>query len=957
MSFNKRGPGSFGGLQGRDKKRAKNAEFRNIRVQKDFSKARMIQVEDFVEARAFEVNAMENALIEAKKANNTRAFQTLPRHLRRRAASHNVKRMPARLRAKALDEMGKSDQPSKKQLKQQQKATGNSSGNVGAVVAGATTISTLSKSRGKPNRRQRRKATSIAAEYQRRQSPEKQKRWLETHIWHAKRMHMKKRWNTMIAETPAQKSHRASYRAASTKCMIQDLSFMVTIQITGSKGNQKMMYEVLNAVASPTEVSVGAKRFVDGSRIVPLTLYKAFEYPMGCIGPAIGLWQQQLQDDGEENKRFWLRVHPAMKDQILTELSKAVNLICYSANSNSSEIEIQDITADLCWFDLTGDLASTNLLKTILTPVNETSSQNTTANNEKQLMGSQVWNILTGNNNNDSPGTSIISPSALSNGIVLGFEVEDPRLTFPHKQRTTSPENGSNETSNNEVVDELFRNWPNCSASYSKIWNPTHCKTLLNTRQTDHQLNLRRKNALVPGQKLKYDPEIDIKVPILLIQKSAQSLSGSGSSSNNSDLYQGNCGGGDLTRGWMLVVPSGWAMSFWLSLVFAGGRPNCGLKEQANIALESTIPIYPRMWVGTHGYREWIEEQAFEKWMAWHKKPPAKRISFGKIGTRIQDSLLISKSVVEDRNSVSPFYPSLGVLLPQNRGDCDDEGMGKYSCENKWIKETDGLELSTGQSGVSVEKKENEDESKSLVENNRKESKYWTLKGEKIIETVIKCISNSSSSSSSSSYKNSRGTGATQSRKDNLGVRGSDNSDAMEIENPVTIPLSPSDSDMYLSFEEWCTPISKLINRSKQTRYSYHQDNKPDRYDLSKAMVNVHLKCCKRGVPNYNAIIATPTSSSSSDKKERIGYIIDGGFGYKSGQGHGIGVCSLYSLYLLSKSRYYHQQDQKRSIANSIAADGNSHDSGGGGSQFKVSWVNVDDSNVNWRTGLLQLLA
>lgn len=33
-----------------------------------------------------------------------RAFQTLPRHLRRRAASHNARRVPGRLRAKAASE-------------------------------------------------------------------------------------------------------------------------------------------------------------------------------------------------------------------------------------------------------------------------------------------------------------------------------------------------------------------------------------------------------------------------------------------------------------------------------------------------------------------------------------------------------------------------------------------------------------------------------------------------------------------------------------------------------------------------------------------------------------------------------------------------------------------------------------------------------------------------------------
>lgn len=36
---------------------------------------------------------------------NSRTFQSLPRHLRRRAASHNPKRVPKRLRSRAAAEV------------------------------------------------------------------------------------------------------------------------------------------------------------------------------------------------------------------------------------------------------------------------------------------------------------------------------------------------------------------------------------------------------------------------------------------------------------------------------------------------------------------------------------------------------------------------------------------------------------------------------------------------------------------------------------------------------------------------------------------------------------------------------------------------------------------------------------------------------------------------------------
>lgn len=60
---------------------------------------------DFAQARAFEINAMHTAMRQSKDSAAQRAFQSLPRNLRRRAASHNIKRLPVRLRERAMREV------------------------------------------------------------------------------------------------------------------------------------------------------------------------------------------------------------------------------------------------------------------------------------------------------------------------------------------------------------------------------------------------------------------------------------------------------------------------------------------------------------------------------------------------------------------------------------------------------------------------------------------------------------------------------------------------------------------------------------------------------------------------------------------------------------------------------------------------------------------------------------
>jgi len=64
-----------------------------------------LNVEKFVIAREFEIKALEDGMKKSKNLLSQRAFQSVPRDLRRRTASHNVKRVPKRLRARAQKEV------------------------------------------------------------------------------------------------------------------------------------------------------------------------------------------------------------------------------------------------------------------------------------------------------------------------------------------------------------------------------------------------------------------------------------------------------------------------------------------------------------------------------------------------------------------------------------------------------------------------------------------------------------------------------------------------------------------------------------------------------------------------------------------------------------------------------------------------------------------------------------
>ncbi|KAG0723408.1 Ribonucleases P/MRP protein subunit POP1 [Chionoecetes opilio] len=132
-------------------------------------------------ARIREIKAIVSKLQSCEHGG--RAFQKLPRHMQRRAVSSNPRRLPRCLRDRHMREGG-----------------GNT------------------KQSRRPRRKYRRRPSNLLQEYNRRQ---KEYVWLETHIWHAKRFHMRRQWGYALPDAPTCRGHRASLRAATTGCLLQ----------------------------------------------------------------------------------------------------------------------------------------------------------------------------------------------------------------------------------------------------------------------------------------------------------------------------------------------------------------------------------------------------------------------------------------------------------------------------------------------------------------------------------------------------------------------------------------------------------------------------------------------------------------------------------------------------------------------------------------------------------------
>ncbi|CBQ73683.1 related to Ribonucleases P/MRP protein subunit POP1 [Sporisorium reilianum SRZ2] len=176
-----------------------------------------VELESLVSSRAFQIRSFLRSIKSAKSATTTRAWQLLPRHARRRAASHNLLRLPTRLRSKALAELRSSTTQARSRSDIRKRLPSH-----GVIRA------TL-----------RRKKLAERASHPRR-------RWLETHLWHAKRFRMTTekgkgkerdqgteygRWGFVLPETTMMKSHRASWRSAKEFVTVHDASYYSVFRV------------------------------------------------------------------------------------------------------------------------------------------------------------------------------------------------------------------------------------------------------------------------------------------------------------------------------------------------------------------------------------------------------------------------------------------------------------------------------------------------------------------------------------------------------------------------------------------------------------------------------------------------------------------------------------------------------------------------------------------------------
>ncbi|KAI1986885.1 Ribonucleases P/MRP protein subunit pop1 [Ophidiomyces ophidiicola] len=610
---------------GRARKRVKIQDARKLAAQSSdaaLSKTGELDVSAFVAARQFEIKALEAGIQSARNALTTRAFQKVPRNLRRRTASHNVKRVPSRLRARARREMIEDNTPtvtarrrkptthlrlrlervrrlqslntrSKEKRQAKKVAVEKEKPSAEHTVNIAPRIPKIKKNKiSHPEK--------PASKYRKRQ---RTKTWLPTHIFHAKRARMTEPkaplWRFALPLTPTEKCYRPTHRASGSRGAIAwDMSYMSTIGLEGARESIEGLLKSMGVDGDTAWGSKG-KKWRLGTRTLDTWLFER-DGEKSPIAPVTLIWAAQNPEDvgmsdaatsvakKRPKQKMFLRVHPSSFLQLWEELLRVSKI-------QKPPVMVEDLRFEIGSIEISGP-GATEALCAALEPIPNPQNKNKPAPED-------VWRSLAG----------VTNAASLPLGAILAFSASDPRLHYP--PRTMKPQNSPK---NLNALALLLSSWPldKTQLAPELFSRPSR---LLASRSLSSQKAINRRKALAPPGEYPQPQPADPKIPVIIFASRLDSSS-EGISSGH----------------WTILLPWKCVGPVWYSIMYyplaSGGNPRFGgVHEKQQVIFESGMPWFPGDFPGTKSGWAWeIQQRELQK-DKWQRKPKGKRVEFDSV--------------------------------------------------------------------------------------------------------------------------------------------------------------------------------------------------------------------------------------------------------------------------------------------------------------------------------------
>jgi ribonuclease P/MRP protein subunit POP1 len=569
-----------------------------------------LDVQSFLKSREFEIKALQDGMQRSKGSRTTRAFQQVPRDMRRRTASHNVKRVPNRLQKRAAKEMKDDNTPTVDPSKRKPRSTrgrlrAETAKRLGILAGKKRALKTKpgDKAVGIETRAARPKIRkdklndppSPKSKFRKRQI---HKTWLPTHMWHAKRARMTEPknplWRFSIPLTSTEKSYRPTHRAAGARGAVAwDMSYMSTIALEGPATSLEKLLKALGVTEQWLWEDKGIK-WRHGRRSWSGWLSRNVNDKSILIGPSTIFWCPSNIPTSDEpvnetkkppSLRCIVRIHPSAFLETWTETLRLSKL-------QRPAVHIEDLRFEIGSIDIIGP-GSTEALLGILHPY--------TQSEEDREEHAKTFQSLAG----------VTNPSSLPPNSLLAFCIMDPRLRYPPRP-LKSPKKNDEEA--NFARLEMLSAWPVDASTGSPALFDRGAR--FKATRLPAQKSLNRRKALADPGDYPSVQATDPPIPIMLLSSRPTVPSAQGT--------------------WTLLAPWKCILPIWYGLMHfplsSGGNPRFGgLQELRQIYFEQGVPWFPVDFPGTKSGFMWETEERAKRRKEWEKRPKGKRIEWGSL--------------------------------------------------------------------------------------------------------------------------------------------------------------------------------------------------------------------------------------------------------------------------------------------------------------------------------------
>lgn len=578
-----------------------------------------LDIPSFLASRRKEIDSFEKAQLRSRYSSSARIFQTLPRELRRRTASHNVRRIPKRMRPRAIKEMGltmegqetkgvtESGKPQTEKhprgrqlyhLRRRSKLLKYAAKHKlsGHLIDGE--VVNIKKLNVRDKLKEIKKQISRIEEERAGGSPSKiphlnnlagsydntgvnesanqhqisslkyatrqaKFKWLPTHVWHAKRAKMIKRWGWNLVNQPTMKCFRKTSRSSRDKgCIAWDTSFLNTVIVSIDSDDLDPLIKIVSLL---TRGLAAKPNFTSGRKAWEGFLSDG-DQPL-CIGSVL-FFQKQVM----------IRFHPSVHDRMITFFKQLVH--------DRPEINFQDCRYSIGSIKVAGPKALSSL-QVIFHEANETPAY-------------QIWRQL----------ARLNDTSSMPEGFYFAFDIQDPRFNNEHSLPHVNMEA-------DDVLEAIFQVREGKgvnSASLAKLLSIEGRTESYKNQSTLKQLGQRHAPER-SGQPIPVTAN-DPAVPICVVRRS--------------DSYD-------------VIAPWFWILPIWYQLVHVPHLMIGGLKQMQQLSFEKCQLGVNDLAFTPQGYADG-NVQLDENEMRYYRRPKSKRLRF--------DSIMLGS---EKGEALSPF--------------------------------------------------------------------------------------------------------------------------------------------------------------------------------------------------------------------------------------------------------------------------------------------------------------